>query len=173
MLYKKAVDPTVNDDSSLNFEIGNEIVNTVTGKLFECFDATVGAAIWREKGSLFLGGPSVIGDDAILDTPAFSVDQDDYDPVGWRIGGIIDKSFLIVNPSANVDLTGIVPSSPELRNDFILFNNGTGTLTLVNGSALSLANNRFSLKNNITVQQQEAIRIIRAVNINRFIAINV
>jgi hypothetical protein len=41
-------DPTVNFDSAAGYSIFSEHINTDTPALFKCFDATEGAAIWRE-----------------------------------------------------------------------------------------------------------------------------
>ncbi len=39
--------PTVNDDITLGYEIGNVWVRTSTGKFYVCIDNTDGAAIWN------------------------------------------------------------------------------------------------------------------------------
>ena len=59
MLHKKAVDPTVNDDSSNDFFTGNEWENTVSGVLFECLDDSVGAAVWANKTKALEGGGGI------------------------------------------------------------------------------------------------------------------
>lgn len=46
--FTATVDPTVNNDSTENFNISSTWYNTVTQKQFVCFDATVGAAVWKE-----------------------------------------------------------------------------------------------------------------------------
>lgn len=43
-----AVDPGVNDDSSGGYTIDSLWINTATGISFRCFDATVGAAVWKQ-----------------------------------------------------------------------------------------------------------------------------
>jgi hypothetical protein len=41
-------DPTVNDDSDDGYEVLSLWLNTVSGDLFRCTDATVGAAVWSQ-----------------------------------------------------------------------------------------------------------------------------
>lgn len=48
MNFSAVSDPTVNDDSDDDYSVGSRWINTTTGKLFECVDATVGAAVWNE-----------------------------------------------------------------------------------------------------------------------------
>jgi len=54
-LYTDTVDPTVNEDSSNGYEIGNWWRNSSTLTLFQCDDDSVGAAIWNEKPTLETG----------------------------------------------------------------------------------------------------------------------
>lgn len=44
-------DPTVNDDASAGFGVGDVVVNTVSGEQFVCVDNASGAAVWREATS--------------------------------------------------------------------------------------------------------------------------
>lgn len=173
LLYSFASDPTANDDSGDGYQVGDEWVNTSTDEIFECFDNTSTAAIWISKNSIVLNGASVIGAAAILDAPTISSSQNDYDPTGFRSSGVVQISFLILNPDGNYNLTGLAAPSPAVRNRVVLFNNGSGTMTLVNGSASSSAANRFSLKNNITIQQQESVEIIYSTTISRWVAITI
>jgi hypothetical protein len=45
-IWEDTVDPTVNDDSTLGLQVGDEWRNSVTGKVFFIADTTPGAAIW-------------------------------------------------------------------------------------------------------------------------------
>lgn len=50
--------PTASDDSTQNYQIGSLWLNTITGRLRICVDATPGAAVWRpdtEVGGLVTG----------------------------------------------------------------------------------------------------------------------
>ena len=40
------VDPTVNDDTTQGFDVGDLWLNTTTEKLWQCLDASTGAAVW-------------------------------------------------------------------------------------------------------------------------------
>ena len=46
-----AADPTVNDDSSTGYEVGNEWSSTATNRLWVCKSTAVGSAIWRQIGN--------------------------------------------------------------------------------------------------------------------------
>lgn len=68
--YTATVNPTVNDDSADGYSQGSTWFNTVSGDLFICVSATVGAAIWIDTGvsiadlgsAAFLDAGSAIGD---------------------------------------------------------------------------------------------------------------
>ena len=44
--HTAAADPTVNSDSTAGFDVGHAWVNTSTPAVFECVDASAGAAVW-------------------------------------------------------------------------------------------------------------------------------
>lgn len=46
--YAAVSDPTVNDDSGSGYTVGSPWVNTSTGNVFLCTDASIGAAVWVE-----------------------------------------------------------------------------------------------------------------------------
>jgi len=46
------VAPTALDDSSLNYQPGSQWIDNVTNIAYYCVDATIGAALWRELGSV-------------------------------------------------------------------------------------------------------------------------
>jgi hypothetical protein len=45
--YTGVVDPTAANDNNSDFRPGSVGLNTVTGRVFICTDATVGAAVWK------------------------------------------------------------------------------------------------------------------------------
>lgn len=47
--YEFEVDPTVNDDVTAGYEVGNRWRNSATSRAFECLDNTEGAAVWHYK----------------------------------------------------------------------------------------------------------------------------
>ena len=55
-----AVDPTANEDSGDGYAIGSLWMNTTGDKIFQCIDATVGAAVWKEISATG-GGAGTIG----------------------------------------------------------------------------------------------------------------
>lgn len=55
--------PTVSDDASLGYAVGSRWIDVTHDRAWECLDATVGAAVWRELGvrGLPVVGPVVTG----------------------------------------------------------------------------------------------------------------
>lgn len=51
--FTAVVDPTVNDDSLLGYQVGSQWANTVTETYWVCINATPGAALWLQ----FVTGP--------------------------------------------------------------------------------------------------------------------
>lgn len=51
-----SVDPTVNNDSSQNYEVGSTWTNSTAQTKYVCMDASVGAAVWVETGGGGEGG---------------------------------------------------------------------------------------------------------------------
>ena len=49
--FAAIVDPTENDDSTQNYEVGSRWINTDSGARFELIDNTAGAAVWKKGGS--------------------------------------------------------------------------------------------------------------------------
>ncbi|MFO7745434.1 MAG: hypothetical protein R6V36_08625 [Psychroflexus sp.] len=54
-LYIETTDPTVNDDSSNGYEIGNWWLNSNSNSLSQCVDDSIGDAIWSVKPTFSTG----------------------------------------------------------------------------------------------------------------------
>ena len=54
--YAATTNPTVSDDSGDGYSVGSRWVNTSTDTLYECLDASVGAAVWRPSDEVKAGG---------------------------------------------------------------------------------------------------------------------
>lgn len=54
--FSETVNPTVNDDESLGYDIGSRWINTVLDKEFVCLDNTLSAAVWIETTQSGGGG---------------------------------------------------------------------------------------------------------------------
>lgn len=57
------VDPTVNEDSGDGYGVGSLWINTTGDKVFQCVDASVGAAVWKELSAGAGGGISNVVED--------------------------------------------------------------------------------------------------------------
>lgn len=84
--FTAIVAPTINNDSSQGYEIGSEWIDTVTDTKFNCVDATVAAAVWKQAGG---GGASQFrtigtGGDFVSFTAAHA-------------GALTDEKFIILN----------------------------------------------------------------------------
>jgi hypothetical protein len=63
--------PTVNDDDSLDYIVGDRWTNLSSGAEFECTDTTDGAAVWQQTSTGAIGAPpysSDVSDSAIITT---------------------------------------------------------------------------------------------------------
>jgi hypothetical protein len=174
------VDPVVGNDSTEGYEEGSMWKNGATNEIFQCVNDAVGAAEWINVTDVLTGdvvvvnGSISIGDDAILVPAQITANQNDYNPAGFVDGtGAIVISFMVVDTSGNYNITGIEAPSPAIKNRIVLHNDGSSTVSLINNSGLSLAANRFSLKGNITIQQQEAVELIYDNTISRWIALTI
>jgi len=50
-VHASTIDPTINDDASLSFELGHHWINTTTQDIFQASDVTIGAAVWRPSST--------------------------------------------------------------------------------------------------------------------------
>lgn len=62
--------PSVTDDSSMRYSIGSLWVDTVANLVYQCVDASAGAAVWRHLSSG--GSPIPLGRCSVFDTVVFS-----------------------------------------------------------------------------------------------------
>lgn len=81
-LFPKTVAPTVDDDETLGYEIG-DVWHHASGSAYDCRDASEGAAVWEERGS---GGSSDWGD--------IGGDIDDQTDLKAELDAKIPTSFL-------------------------------------------------------------------------------
>jgi len=86
-------DPTVNDDETQAYDIGSRWVNVDTNTVFECVDATAGAAVWVTVNELIqanLEEPGVITPGGSLyfygTTGGFTADEVQYARTFLRVG---------------------------------------------------------------------------------------
>jgi hypothetical protein len=54
-MYSAAADPNASNDSTLGYLVGDEVINTTTGRVFRCVSNAAGAAIWIVVVRTFLG----------------------------------------------------------------------------------------------------------------------
>lgn len=94
---------------------------------------------------------------SVLNPPALTVNENDYDPTGFRIAGVIQKIGLKIDcGGANRNITGLAAPTDGLEYLVFLVNISTsGNLTLPNNDANSLAANRFLFGANLTLTEGE------------------
>lgn len=110
-------------------------------------------ADWQVTGS------SGFASSAILSPAQITGDVDDYDPTGFRVSNVIEKSVLRIDLDANHDITGLVPSSPVKGDRVIISNVSAFNFKLKNNNAGSVAANRFILKGDITIEEDESLEL--------------
>jgi len=155
------VDPTASDDDTDLYRIGSLWFNSSTNRWFLAQSLVASNAVWVNLPS---GGATVVdSSDFITDT--LTSDQDDYDPTGYRSGGIIIITYIDITANvSDVSFSGLVPSSPALRNIVVFHNSGTKDLKFQNEDFNSLAANRFSISIEQVIPPQQSIGLIYDIN---------
>ena len=170
LMYENNVDPTISENFASGFKVGDDFRNTVTNKVFMC----TGDGIWSNLSDSVTGevnltvGTSIISPSATLSPASFNADQHDYNPTGWIVGGLITKSVLRLQSIGSNNLTGLVPSSPDLGNTVIIMNVGVSNFSIDNNDANSLAANRFSMNGDTLLNPGEAASFIRDTVVSRW-----
>ena len=127
-LFTSASAPTVNDDVSLGYEVGDIWLTSTTS--YQCLDATDGAAIWLDigrsseniqdvVGAMFTGGVQV-GVTASYDDPSGTIDLvTDVVPDGWIVSpgtwtySSADAPIFVI--TVNTDLTGKIGVGDRIK----------------------------------------------------------
>jgi len=113
-----------------------------------------------EQKIIFLGGDGTTelrGGLILGDSLTVVVDEDthNFEPEG------LDKVVMLrLDVQGNQELTGIVPPDVNKTSLLTVVNVGANVLSVKNEDIASLANNRFCLGSNITVQGGEGITVI-------------
>jgi len=95
--FAAAVGPTVNEDTGDGYAVGSIWINTtaVPPTVFQCVDATTGAAVWRQinqLNNLAAAVAPVAGDDV----------ADGYDVGSIWIDTVLENVFICIDPAAGV-----------------------------------------------------------------------
>ena len=98
-------------------------------------------------------------------TPAtLAANADDYAPLHWQVSGIV-----FLSASAPVAITGFdAVQLPQVRR---LWNEGSSTITLKNGSAGSVAANRLRLSGDFELGANEGCTIYYSVVLSRWVLV--
>ena len=120
------------------------------------------------SGNVEVKGSSIIAASATLSPASFAADQNNYNPTGWIIGGVVQKTILRLQSVGNHNITGLVPSSPELGNVVTIMNVGVGNMTIMDNDANSLAANRFLLNGNTLLNSGESATFVRDTVVARW-----
>jgi hypothetical protein len=150
--------------------VGN---NLVGGRNIVIDNADPNNPIINNEGSN-LSYRTVIQDNAVLDAtlPGGPFTKNNINPVGWLIGGVVQASmlrFTVVGPG-NDTFGGLVAPTPAERVLVIIYNNDpTGTITIANNDAGSLAANRFFIGGNVLLQLGESLAVIYEPTLLRWI----
>lgn len=111
---------------------------------------TFGVDVDCDGNSLLNIGEESISPSSILSPPSFAVNQNNYNPVNIQTANVIR-----LLSSAVVQITGIIAPDNTRWKKICLLNVGASNITLVNASALSLANNRFAMNGNLILNANE------------------
>lgn len=156
------IDPTVNDDVTFEYSKGSLWYNNTVSnpKVWICLDNTAGAAVWKlltltdnNNNLIIPGGLQFAGGYSTANITANTNDL--------SIPNLSSSSLVRITSSGNFSLTGIVVPDNTKSYFFSIFNVGvTGQIIFKNNDAGSLAQNRFLLGNDITVQAGEGLTFI-------------
>lgn len=118
--YAGIANPTAGDDSGDGYSVGSEWINTLTGAVFKCVDATLGAAVWEQINTTGSGNEEAVFLDFDFSTGSPVV-------VGNLAAGdkIIKSEIKIITPFDGATPTATLgtPASPALifgTNDSLL-----------------------------------------------------
>lgn len=93
--------------------------------------------------------------------------QNDYNPTGWGIS--INR--LELTSDANRDITGLSAGGFSRKETVLIINEGNFNLKLKKEDGNSLANNRFRIQSDLTIEGGESVLLIYSVTSSRWIAI--
>ena len=106
-----------------------------------------------ENGNIIIENGVIYG--AALTPPALTGNTNDYYPIG------IESTILLrILSNGNYEITGLKAPTPLAAQEIKVFNIGNNNITFKNNSASSLAENRFLLGANKTIQSNEGISLI-------------
>lgn len=109
-------------------------------------------ALTDDNGTIIIEGAVIFGSSETVQINANTNDL--------VVPNVEKISLLRLDVTGNYDLTGIVTWDTALAQRIIIDNVGTGIVSFKNNSASSLAENRFLIGGNVTVQQDEGIALV-------------
>ena len=173
-LYQFLIAPTINDDITLDYLVGDRWVNTLTGDEYVLINNTIGAAIWNLstssqttiiEGDTIIEGNTIINSNItfsgavafnnVLTPPIIISDVNDYSPIG-----VEDCNMIRIESDGTQTITGLFAPDPIINQMIYIVNIGTSTIVIAKNSANSLAENRFSIKLNRNIQSNEGLLIV-------------
>lgn len=134
------VNPTVTDDEDYGYEVGSTWVNTVSGEVFNCTDATAGAAVWNK--TFRKNRVTTIGVDenvSIIGEP-------------YYVAGLSDAiySYSFIELYTNLFLRGGVTFVPDGLGGYNYIVNRRGLLPPFSLAAVTEAVNMFTAETGVT-----------------------
>lgn len=106
-----------------------------------------GVDINLDGNKLLNKGEETIAADAVITPAVITINTNNYEPAGVQSASIIRASS-----SSHINITGIIAPDTARWKQMTIYNVGTNIITLVNNSALSVAQNRMLMANNTNIQ---------------------
>lgn len=181
--YAAVADPTVNDDSGSGYTVGSPWVNTSTGILFLCTDASVGAAVWKELNLSKEGfraqitSARTIGNNSLItlnnwNSPSYNVGSASFststgiftaqEPGTYLIGVNVLMGNSLFSPAVNTGFTSTVSTS---SGSYTTYYTAEATTT-INNVTIPPANGAMRLNAGDTVRCQVSNNTGASVNIS-------
>lgn len=133
-----ADDPTILDDTTEGYSIGDIWTNTVTGAQFICVDATVGAAKWVNGLPIVLTGTTVGAEtvELLAGGLPLTVPEDSVVFFQYQLMGTQRDPDGSGSGSASASASDITPDGNHLRIGYGIIKNVEGTTTLPQEAAI-------------------------------------
>lgn len=175
-VYQVTGPPTVNDDSTQGYIVGDRWLDLSAAPYDEyiLLDGTTGNANWHLAtaesstvltGDVIITGDTIIGGDTTFSgrlafdnavtPPPMTSRTNNYAPTG-----IETANMLRLSSSSNVQLTGLQQPSPIVNQMLYVINVGDNRIAILDNSAFSDAENRFTINTTRRIQNNEGILLV-------------
>ena len=163
-LFTLPAPPDADNDVTEGYELG-DVVHVTGGGVYDCRDATEGAAVWEERaaGGSFDG--DVLGQFKLSGFENLALSSDEND---WALPNFATKTVYRITLSGNCEITGIAGGTEGKIIVLMNLETNTDQIALLNNNVNSLAANRFAFGQNMGLTSGQSIILIYDGTANRW-----